>query len=229
MSRPVSANNPRVRHGRAVKREIVATLAHAVADARLVVVVGYQGVNGPKTLELRRTLARLGGRYVVVKNTLARHALAAHGRGELAPLLVGPCALVLAERDPDGVLAGFDRYLDSEFPQRIARKQRNEPNVQKGWGSNAHHASGFRANENAIDLRAVWLDGRLLSAAELDLVLAVGGVAPLRRALLGALQAPLASLTALLREPARALCAVLHQRSMADEADAATASSQRAQ
>jgi len=205
----------------------VATLARTVTGARLVIVVGYQGVNGPKTLELRRTLARLGGRYVVVKNTLARHALAAHGCVELGPFLVGPCALVVAERDPDGVLGGFDRYLDSEFPHRIHRKQRNEPNVQKGWGWDGHHLAGFRPNENVMEIHAVWLDGRLLSAAELELVLAVGGVDPLRRALLGVLQAPLASLTALLREPARAMCEVLHQRSQADYLGAGSAPAHR--
>jgi ribosomal protein L10 len=205
----------------------VATLGRTVTGARLVIVVGYQGVNGPKTLELRRTLARLGGRYVVVKNTLARHALAAHGCVELGPFLVGPCALVVAERDPDGVLGGFDRYLDSEFPHRIHRKQRNEPNVQKGRGWDGHHLAGFRPNENVMEIHAVWLDGRLLSAAELELVLAVGGVDPLRRALLGVLQAPLSSLTALLREPARAMCEVLHQRSQADNLGAGSAPAHR--
>lgn len=64
-----------------------------------------------------------------------------------------------------------------------------------------------------MEIHAVWLDGRLLSASELELVLAVGGVDSLRRALLGVLQAPLVSLTALLREPARAMCEVLRQRS----------------
>lgn len=205
----------------------MATLGRTVTGARLVIVVGYQGVNGPKTLELRRTLARLGGRYVVVKNTLARHALAAHGCVELGPFLVGPCALVVAERDPDGVLGGFDRYLDSEFPHRIHRKQRNEPNVQKGRGWDGHHLAGFRPNENVMEIHAVWLDGRLLSAAELELVLAVGGVDPLRRALLGVLQAPLSSLTALLREPARAMCEVLHQRSQADNLGAGSAPAHR--
>lgn len=205
----------------------MATLARTVTGARLVIVIGYQGVNGPKTLELRRTLARLGGRYVVVKNTLARHALAAHGCVELGPFLVGPCALVVAERDPDGVLGGFDRYLDSEFPHRILRKQRNEPNVQKGRGGDGHHLGGFRPNENVMEIHAVWLDGRLLSAAELELVLAVGGIDPLRRALLGVLQAPLASLTALLREPARAMCEVLHQRSQADYLGAGSAPAHR--
>jgi ribosomal protein L10 len=213
MPRSVSVvrNNPRVRHGRAIKREIVATLARAIAGARLVLVVGYQGVNGPKTLELRRTVAQLGGHYHVVKNTLARHALAACDLGELGAFLVGPCAIIVAERDPDRVLCGFERYLEAELPHRLSRKRRQAPNVQFGRGSTPH-GDGVRTNENEMGIRAVWLDGRLLSEDEYELVLAAGGVDRLRGSLLGVLQAPFATLLGLLHEPARALCAVLRQR-----------------
>lgn len=210
-STPAARNNPRVRHGRAIKREIAATLARAFAGARLVLVVGYQGVNGPKTLELRRTVAGLGGRYLVVKNTLARHALAACGCGELGPFLVGPCAVIVAGGDADRVLCGFERYLESEFPHRLGRKRRHEPNVRFGWGSSPY-SDGFRSNENEMEVRAAWLAGRLLSDEEYELVLAAGGVDRLRGSLLAVLQAPLAGLLALLGEPARALCSVLHQR-----------------
>jgi large subunit ribosomal protein L10 len=63
-------------------------------------VTDFTGLDVGKITELRRRLRAAGARYVVVKNTLAKRALAARNIGELDPALAGPTGLVLAGADP---------------------------------------------------------------------------------------------------------------------------------
>jgi len=64
-------------------------------------VTDFSGLTVEKMTEFRRRLRAAGGRYVVVKNTLARRALAAGNITGLPPeLLKGPVGIVLAGADP---------------------------------------------------------------------------------------------------------------------------------
>jgi large subunit ribosomal protein L10 len=63
-------------------------------------VTDFTGLSVGKITELRRRLRAAGARYVVVKNTLAKRALAAKNVGELDASLAGPTGLVLAGSDP---------------------------------------------------------------------------------------------------------------------------------
>jgi ribosomal protein L10 len=205
-------NNPPVRRGFAVKQRVVEALVRQLAHARLVIVIGYFGINGPKALEVRRRVAQLGGRYHVVKNTLARRALVEAGHGALAASLAGPCALVVTAGDPDAVLCGFDDYLEREQPTRTPRKLRQAPNVQRAMGWHPAGYSGVRSNRNQMEIVAVWRDGSMLTDAELDWLLDARGLAGLRAALLGTLWAPVIACARLLGAPPRALLSVLEQR-----------------
>ena len=65
-----------------------------------VFVTDFTGLNVLRMTELRRRLRSAGGRYVVVKNTLAQRALAANRVQGLDDFLNGPTGVVLAGPDP---------------------------------------------------------------------------------------------------------------------------------
>ena len=103
---------------KAQKQETVTTLAGRLQRSPTVYVTDFTGLNVAKVTELRRRLRAAGVEYVVVKNTLARRALAAAAVTVLSEHLAGPTALVLAGRDPVSaakVLADFAK--ENEKPK----------------------------------------------------------------------------------------------------------------
>lgn len=84
------------------KETIVASVNSRFQGAELAVVVGYQGCTTPEILELKRKLRPLGASFSVVKNTLAKRAIANTEAEKLSVHLVGQTALVWSETDPVG-------------------------------------------------------------------------------------------------------------------------------
>jgi len=83
------------------RQATVEALTEQLRGAATLYVTDFSGLTVDKMTDFRRRLRQVGARYVVVKNTLARRALAA-GRitaieGEL---LKGPIGLVLTGADP---------------------------------------------------------------------------------------------------------------------------------
>ena len=79
----------------------VELLTAKLASAQTLYVTDFSGLTVEKMTEFRRRLRAAGARYVVVKNTLAKRALAAGNiTGLEADLLKGPVGLVLAGDDP---------------------------------------------------------------------------------------------------------------------------------
>jgi ribosomal protein L10 len=186
-------NNPAVRRSRAAKCDCIDQVEELVEDAALVAVVGYRGINGPKAQQLRSAVAQLGGRYHVVKNRLARIALA---RGDLAPLAEyfdGPSALLVGDRDPDRLLLGFRTFLGGAFKTPLFRNFSGRRGVGPG------------AREGAFELalRAISLDRRVLAPEEIELVIEAGGLAAVRARLLRAMTAPARFLGVLAAPPQR--------------------------
>lgn len=81
------------------KQEQIDFLTSALRPSSGVFVMGYQGLTVAEVTELREKVRTASGRYLVVKNTLARIALQAAEREALAPLLDGPIALALTNSD----------------------------------------------------------------------------------------------------------------------------------
>ncbi len=105
---------------KAQKQESVAALAERLRRSRTVYVTDFTGLDVAKMTQLRRRLRQAGGAgggtdFVVVKNTLARRALAdAHVQG-LEAYLAGPTGLVLTGADPIAaakVLVDFAREFE---------------------------------------------------------------------------------------------------------------------
>jgi large subunit ribosomal protein L10 len=75
-------------------------LVVAFKEADTAVLVDYKGITVPQVTELRRQVRAAGGRYTVVKNTLARRAAAGTSLSALTEHFSGPTAVVFTKQDP---------------------------------------------------------------------------------------------------------------------------------
>jgi large subunit ribosomal protein L10 len=91
-----------MKHTKAQKQEMVTGLAAQIAKSPTIYVTDFTGLDVARITDLRRRLRAVGVEYVVVKNTLAKRALAESQRqqGGLDEHFAGPTALVLAGTDP---------------------------------------------------------------------------------------------------------------------------------
>jgi ribosomal protein L10 len=92
------------------RQSAVEKLTAELKSAPTILVTDFSGLSVLRMTEFRRRLRAAGGRYVVVKNTLARRALAANKIDALEPHLKGPVGLVLAGTDPEIDLPRFQRH-----------------------------------------------------------------------------------------------------------------------
>lgn len=86
-------------------------------------VTDFNGLNVLKMTDFRRKLRAAGGKYVVVKNTLAQRALAANSIAELDAHLAGNTGLVFAGKDPMAAAKVLGDFA----------KQHDKPTVRAGW------------------------------------------------------------------------------------------------
>ncbi len=99
---------------RAEKDALVSTLNGVFADANVVVVTHYSGLNVAELSELRTNMAEAGASFRVTKNRLAKRALEGTAANEIADLFVGPCAVGISD-DPVAaprILAQFAKKND---------------------------------------------------------------------------------------------------------------------
>ena len=79
------------------KEAQVARLKKIFAEARLVVVTHYSGLNVAEMNELRRSMREAGAEFNVTKNRLTKLALAGSQYGALADLFSGPTAIAFSD------------------------------------------------------------------------------------------------------------------------------------
>ncbi|MCI0461095.1 MAG: 50S ribosomal protein L10 [Gemmataceae bacterium] len=83
------------------RQAMVDALTEQLRGAQTLYVTDFSGLTVDRVTDFRRRLRQVGARYLVVKNTLARRALAAGEITALEPeLFKGPIGLVLAGADP---------------------------------------------------------------------------------------------------------------------------------
>ena len=103
---------------RAKKQAFVEELAGKLAGAECVYLTDFTGLDVERITELRSKLRASAVDYVVVKNTLARRAIAGTAAAQLEELLEGPTAFALSRKDAVGaakVLTDFSK--DSGSPR----------------------------------------------------------------------------------------------------------------
>ena len=81
------------------KVQAVADIKKWVEDAQAVYLTEYRGLTVKQLADLRRSLAKTGAHYRVVKMTLARLAVGDLGLQDLDDQLAGPTALTFADQD----------------------------------------------------------------------------------------------------------------------------------
>lgn len=101
----------------------VEALSEQLKSSPNLYVTDFSGLTVGRMTELRRRLRAAGGRYIVVKNTLAERALVANQVEGLGPHLAGPTGLVLAGTDPLPVAKALLEF---------ARTAENRPAVRAG-------------------------------------------------------------------------------------------------
>ena len=79
------------------KQQVISEMKDVFNNSALVVVALNKGISMTETTELRRNVRNDGANYRVVKNRLAKLALAGTPCEALADLLVGPTALAYSE------------------------------------------------------------------------------------------------------------------------------------
>ncbi len=85
---------------RADKQEILAGYEGAMAETEHAFVLGFKGITVNQATELRSRIRKSGGRYVVIKNTLARRAVEGKPLDQVKEHFVGPTAVVYGPSDP---------------------------------------------------------------------------------------------------------------------------------
>jgi large subunit ribosomal protein L10 len=82
------------------KTQAVEFLGGVFADAGVVVVAHYSGLNVAQMSDLRNQMAEVGASFKVSKNRLAKLALAGTKVSEVSDLFTGPTAIAYSD-DPD--------------------------------------------------------------------------------------------------------------------------------
>jgi large subunit ribosomal protein L10 len=93
------------------KEKMVGLLHERFSGAPHAVLAGYRGLTVNSSNELRRKVDRIGGRYMVIKNRLARRAAAGTPLEKLAPRFAGPCAIAIHPSDPIGLAKTISDFV----------------------------------------------------------------------------------------------------------------------
>ena len=85
---------------RARKEELTQEYERDLAKVTHAFVIGYQGVTVPQVTELRQRIRQKGGKYIVVKNTLALRAIRGGALEALSQHFSGATAIAYSADDP---------------------------------------------------------------------------------------------------------------------------------
>jgi large subunit ribosomal protein L10 len=101
---------------RTEKVNVIGELNEAFLEAPHVVLTRFSGLSANQANDLRRRIERAGGRYMVLKNRLAKRAAAGTSVERLMDRFTGPCGLAAHATDPV-VLAKTITEFTKDNPQ----------------------------------------------------------------------------------------------------------------
>lgn len=164
------------------KIEAVDDLKERLNGAKVVMLAEYRGLTVHQLGELRKQLRTVAAQYKVVKNRLARIAIASSEMQEMQELrdhLKGPTGLIVAREDPVAV---------------------------------AKTLQTFARTNQAFTIKGGVVEGRFIGADGVKALAELPSKEALRSQLVGAVQGPLAQVVGLLLAPQRELAYVLAER-----------------
>lgn len=85
---------------RNTKEQILGGYEEAMASAEHAFVIGFKGITVNQVNDLRSKVRKSGGQYVVIKNTLARRAVAGKPLEQVKEHFTGPTAVAYSLADP---------------------------------------------------------------------------------------------------------------------------------
>lgn len=85
---------------RNTKEEILGAYEEVMASAEHAFVIGFKGITVNQVNDLRNRVRKTGGQYVVIKNTLARRAVAGKPLDQVKEHFTGPTAVAYSLEDP---------------------------------------------------------------------------------------------------------------------------------
>lgn len=104
----------------AEKQVTINDLYEELGKIQAAIVTDYRGLTVEQITNLRRRLRPVGGKYMVVKNTLLKIAMGKREMPDLGDVLEGPTAVLFAEGDPveaTKILTAFVKELRKDLPQ----------------------------------------------------------------------------------------------------------------
>jgi large subunit ribosomal protein L10 len=96
---------------RAEKETELAELEGAFRAAETAVLVDYRGITVPQVTELRRQIRAAGGTYRVVKNSLAKRAVAGTALEQVIAQFSGTTAVVYTGQDPVAIAKTLSTFI----------------------------------------------------------------------------------------------------------------------
>ena len=124
---------------RSEKAALIAQIQEAAGRASFAVVTDFKGMSVEELTGLRVALRAAGGEYHVVKNTLARIALADTAHSPVAPALKNNSAIALGFQDPVGELSQ-EACRAAPALRQGAFDHNRDPRGQDRGGSGLHLA-----------------------------------------------------------------------------------------
>ncbi len=153
---------------KAFKSEKIDEIKSKAEKAQVAIVTEYKGLSVEEITNLRRSLQKEGGDYMVTKNTLAKIALKGTDFEILTDSLTGPVAIAFGFEDQvspaklvakfikdtkKGVITGGaldGKLLDAKEVEALAKMPSKEELIAKILGSVNSPASGIVGSINAV-------------------------------------------------------------------------------
>lgn len=112
-NRPAGAHNGcgETALNRTEKEREVEVLRQKFLSAKTLIITDYRGLSVAELSELRRDFRQEGTEYRVVKNTLAKRALAGTNMESLGVYLAGPSGVAINEKDPIAPAKTLNKFM----------------------------------------------------------------------------------------------------------------------
>ncbi len=150
------------------KQDRIETLQAQLESANTIIVAGFNALTVEQDFALRRALREAGGRYRVVKNTLARRAAAGTPAADILGQLKGVSSIAYTSGDAVALAKAFQQYA-KDNPNLIIKA-----GLVEGAAISAADVAQLAATPSKAELHAKLLF--LIQAPAQRLVTALGAV-----------------------------------------------------
>lgn len=104
---------------KAEKAAEVSSLSQKLVRAKAVILAEYRGLKVSEITEIRREVKKNAGELKVMKNRLAKRAIAGSPWASLEKYFKGPLAIIVSEQDPVVVSKILSKFAESFAPLKL--------------------------------------------------------------------------------------------------------------